>query len=292
VIGKLPVAAIDKTLTLKIVEPIWQSKNETASRVRGRIASVLDYARVQGWRDGDNPAAWDGNLEHALPAPGTFTEVKHHAALPYAEIHDFMAQLATREGMGARALEFLILTATRTRELIGARWDEIPPSAKLWTIPAERMKAKKEHRVPLSERAVAILKALPCEGDYLFPGDRKGVPISNAAMAAVIDRMNADNTRHGRPRYTDPKEQNRDVVPHGFRSTFRDWAGETTAYPNHVVEMALAHAIGSKVEAAYRRKDLFAKRVHLMAAWAKYCATKPIETTGNVLPMTAKGARR
>jgi integrase len=262
VISRLPVAAIDKTLVLKAIEPIWEKKNETASRVRGRIESVLDYAKVQGWRDGENPAAWTGNLEHALPAPGTFTVVKHHAALPFADMPDFMTQLAGREGMGARALEFLILTAARTGEVIGARWSEINLEGKLWTIPAARMKAKKEHRQPLSDRAIAILKALPREADFVFPGASKGVPISNMAMAELLKRM-------GRL----------DITVHGFRSTFRDWAAEKTTYPNQVLEMALAHAIGDKVEAAYRRGDLIAKRVRLMADWAKYCETPQGEAT-------------
>jgi integrase len=269
-LGKLPVAAIDKTLVLKAVLPIWESKNETASRVRGRIEAVLDFAKVNGWRDGENPAAWDGNLVHALPAPGTFTQVKHHAALPFADVFDFMTQLATREGMGARALEFLILTAARTGEVIGARWSEINLETKLWTVPAIRMKAKKEHKVPLSDQAVAILKALPRDSGFVFPGGRKGVPISNMAMATLLKRMG---------RF--------DITVHGFRSTFRDWAAERTNYPNHVVEMALAHVIGDKVEAAYRRGDLLAKRAKLMADWSKYCATKPVGTANNVTPIRA-----
>lgn len=270
-LGKLPVEAVDKALVLKAITPIWQSKNETASRVRGRIEAVLDYAKVQGWRDGENPAAWDGNLVHALPAPGTFTQVKHHAALPFADVFDFMTQLATREGMGARALEFLILTAARTGEVIGARWDEIDLPGKTWIIPASRMKAKKEHRVPLSDRAVAVLKALPREADFVFPGGRKGTAISNMAMATLLIRM-----------------ERLDITVHGFRSTFRDWAAERTGYENNIVEMALAHAIGNKVEAAYRRGDLFTKRTKLMADWAKYCAMKPVGTANNVTPIRSR----
>jgi integrase len=209
---------------------------------------------VNGWRDGENPAAWAGNLVHALPAPGTFTEVKHHAALPYADVPDFVARLREREGIAAKALEFTILTAARTGEVTGARWPELDLSAKLWIIPAGRMKARKEHRVPLTDRVVTLLKGLPREADYVFPGGRKGVAISNMAMAQLLKRM-------GRL----------DITVHGFRSTFRDWAAERTNYPNHVVEMALAHVIGDKVEAAYRRGDLFAKRTRLMAEWARYC---------------------
>lgn len=273
VLHKLPVAAIDKALVLKVITPIWQEKNETASRVRGRIKSVLDFARVNGWRDGENPAAWAGNLVHALPAPGSFTTVKHHKALPYADLPAFMPQLAVRDGMAARALEFLILTAARTGEVIGARWDEIDLKAKLWTVPASRMKAKKEHRVPLTDQALKILKALPREADFVFPGGRKGISISNMAMAELLKRM-------GRL----------DFTVHGFRSTFRDWAAERTNYPNHVVEMALAHVIGDKVEAAYRRGDLFAKRAKLMADWARYSMTKPIAVGSNVTPLRARRA--
>jgi integrase len=270
ILGKLPVGAIDKALVLKVITPIWQSKNETASRVRGRIESVLDFAKVNGWRDGENPAAWAGNLVHALPAPGSFTTVQHHKALPYADLPAFMPDLTAREGIAARALEFLILTATRTGEVIGARWDEIDLKEKLWIIPAGRMKARKEHRVPLTDPALKLLKALPREADFVFPGARKGIAISNMAMAELLKRM-------GRLHFT----------VHGFRSTFRDWAAERTNYPNHVVEMALAHVIGDKVEAAYRRGDLFAKRTKLMAEWARYCGTKPV-TANNVTPIRAR----
>jgi integrase len=269
VLGKLPVAAIDKTLVLKVIQPIWQDKNPTASRVRNRIENVLDYAKVQGWREGDNPAAWEGNLEHALPAPGG--QVKHHAALPFTQAHDFVVQLHKREGVSARALEFLILTATRTSEITGARWSEIDLKAKLWTIPAVRMKAKKEHRVPLSARAIEILKSLPRESDFVFPGGRKGTAMGGTAIVELLKRM-------GRA----------DVTVHGFRSTFRDWAAETTTYDNFVVEMALAHKIGNAVEAAYRRGDLFNKRTHLMADWAKYCLSRPVDKADNVTPIHAR----
>lgn len=270
VFGRLPVAAVDKTLVIKALTPIWLEKTETASRVRGRIESVLDYAKVNGWRDGDNPAAWAGNLEHVLPAPGSVAKVDHHPALPYAELPAFAAALAEREGIAARALEFLILTAARTGEVIGATWNEIDFDTKAWTIPAERMKAKKEHRVPLTDRALTILKALPTEADYIFPGGRKGVAISNMAMAATLRRMNRN-----------------DITVHGFRPTFRDWAAERTNYPNHVVEMALAHVIGEKVEEAYRRGDLFEKRRRLMADWARYCSSRPVSSADNVTSLHA-----
>ena len=182
VLAKLPVAAIDKTLVLKALEPIWFDKTETASRVRGRIESVLDFAKTRGYRSGDNPAAWEGNLVHALPARSTIAKVEHHAALPFTEIPAFMADLASREGIAARALEFAILNAARTGEVIGARWSEVDLDGKVWTIPADRMKAKKEHRVPLSSRVIQILRSLPREGDFVFPGGRKGTAISNMAM--------------------------------------------------------------------------------------------------------------
>jgi integrase len=268
-LGHLSVSAIDKALVLKALEPIWYTKTETASRVRGRIEAVLDFAKVRGYRKGENPAAWDGNLVHALPAPGGIAKVKHHAALPFTEVPAFMKELGQRQGMAARALELTILTAARTGEIIGARWPEVDLEAKVWTVPAERMKAKREHRVPLSPWAVDILKALPREADYVFPGTEKDTAISNMAMNQLLKRM----------------ERN-DITVHGFRSTFRDWAAERTAYPNHVVEMALAHVIGDKVEAAYRRGDLFEKRTRLMAEWAKYCAKEPV-AGGVVVPIGA-----
>jgi integrase len=277
VLSRVPVAVIDKALVLKALEPIWYEKTETASRVRGRIEAVLDFAKTRGDRSGENPAAWNGNLVHALPARGTIAKVQHHAALSCSELPDFMDQIAAREAVAARALEFTILTAARTGEVIGARWSEIDLEAKLWTIPAERMKAKREHRVPLTGRVVEILKALPREADFVFPGGRKGAPMSNMAMAQLLRRVGQG-----------------DITVHGFRSTFRDWAAERTNYANHVVEMSLAHVISDKVEAAYRRGDLFAKRVRLMADWAKYCLTKHSAGSGtaaseNVTTMWPKG---
>jgi integrase len=297
-LGRLPVVAIDKTLVLRAVQPIWEGKNETASRVRGRIEAVLDFARVNGWRDGDNPAAWDGNLVHVLPAPGTFTQVKHHAALPFVQIHDFMTQLATRDGIAAKALQFTILTAARTGDIIGNDRDDKPPmrwphvdfKTRVWTVPST--KTETEHRVPLSDSAIKLLnemKELGLSGDVVF-GTDIGEPLSNMAMSTVIRRINADRTARGLPRYVDPKQHDRDATVHGFRSTFRDWAGEATSYPNHVVEKALAHAISNKVEAAYRRGDLLPKRVPLMNDWAKYCATQPVETTDNVIQLHGQGA--
>jgi len=256
VIGKLAVQAIDTGLVMKVIEPLWTTVPETASRLRGRIESVLDWATVRGYRQGDNPARWRGHLDNLLPARGKVRRVNHHAALPYAELPAFMASLRAQEGIGARALEFTILTAARTGETIGARWNEIKDG--VWTVPAERMKAGKEHRVPLSKEALAVLARIgKGKGmDYVFPGAGEHKGLSNMAMLETLRRM-------GRA----------DLTTHGFRSCFRDWAAECTSYPNHVVEKALAHVVGDKVEAAYRRGDLFEKRRRLMAEWGKYCTT-------------------
>jgi integrase len=273
-IGALPVDKIDTALVLKCIQPIWETKTETANRVRGRIEAVLNWATVNGYRSGDNPARWKGHLENALPARGQIAKTEHHAALPFAELPEFMAALRGREGIAARALELTILTAARTNEMTGARWSEVDFAAKLWTVPASRMKAKKVHRVPLSDRALAILKALPREGDYLFPGSRQNEPISNMAMDAVLRRMGYKDGR---------------ATVHGFRSSFRNWAAEasTGAYPNHVIEMALAHVIGNKVEAAYRRGDLLEKRRRLIAEWAAY-ASRPPATDATVVSIRGK----
>jgi integrase len=269
--GALPVAAIDTGLVLKALEPIWTAKPETAGRVRGRIESVLDWAAARGYRTGENPARWKGHLQKLLPARSKVARVKHHAALPYSDAPAFMADLRARDGVSARALELAILAATRTTETIAARWDEIDLKARTWTIPPERMKAGREHRLPLTDRAVEILEALPREGDaeFVFIGDKPGKPLSNMALLATLKRM-------GRA----------DLTAHGFRSTFRDWAAETTAYPGEVVEMALAHVIKDKAEAAYRRGDLFEKRRRLMADWAGYCASPA--RTGDVVPMRGR----
>ncbi len=273
-IGKLSVAAIDTGLVLKVLEPIWHEKTETANRVRGRIESVLDWATVRGYRTGDNPARWRGHLAEVLPARGQIQKTEHHAALPFAELPAFMVALAARDGVAARALMFTILTAARTGETIGAEWSEIDLAAKVWTVPAGRIKGGREHRVPLSDRALEILGAVPREdgNPFVFIGSRKGTGLSNMAMATLLRRM-------GRL----------DFTVHGFRSTFRDWAAERTAYPNHVVEMALAHTIGNAVEAAYRRGDLFAKRIRLMSDWAKFATSGPAPATSTVTPMRRAG---
>jgi integrase len=270
IVGTISVSAIDTALISKVLEPIWTAKPETAGRVRGRVESVLDWAKARGYRDGENPARWRGHLENLLPNRHKVRAVKHHAALPYAEIPAFLAKLRTRDGIAARALEFLILTAVRTGEVLGARWNEF--SGDVWTIPAERMKAGRDHRVPLSKRAVAILAALPRDGEFVFPGRSPGGPLNVAAMLRVIGRMKQSG-----------------ITTHGFRSTFRDWAAETTGYPNHVLEMALAHAVSNQVEAAYRRGDLFEKRKRLMAEWASYC-NSPLVVSGAVVPL--RGGKR
>ena len=234
---------------MKVLEPIWTEKPETASRVRGRIEAILDWATARGYRQGENPARWRGHIENLLPKKSKVRRVEHHAALPYPEISAFMVELRQQEGVAARALEFAILTAARTGEVIGAHWDEIDLGERLWMVPAERMRAGKEHRVPLSDPAVMILQPLgeTREGDLIFPGSRTGRPISNMAMLMLLRRM-------GRG----------DLTAHGFRSSFRDWAAEHTTFPAEVAEMALAHTVTNKVEAAYRRGELFQKRRQIM----------------------------
>jgi integrase len=260
-IGALPVSSIDLALVLRVLEPIWAEKPETASRIRGRVEGVLDWATVRGYRTGDNPARWKGHLQHVLPARDRLIQVRHHTALPYQQMPLFMKDLVAREGVAAAALRFTILTAARTGEVIGARWAEINLNDRVWTVPADRMKGGREHRVPLSNAAIEILKALPreTENNYVFIGPRGG-GLSNMAMNALLRRMASYQT-----------------TVHGLRSSFRDWAAECTAFPNHVVEMALAHVISNAVEAAYRRGDLFDKRKKLMASWAIYTHAKPLQ---------------
>jgi integrase len=266
--GALPVQAVDVGLVLQALEPIWTVKPETAGRVRGRIESVLDWATARGYRQGENPARWRGHLENLLPSRSKVRRIEHHAALPYSEIAPFIAELRQQEGVAARALEFAILTAARTGEAIGAGWSEINLAERLWSVPAKRMKAGRDHRVPLCDAATAIVEDMQTlrQGDHVFPGGKAGRPISNMAMLMLLRRM-------GRG----------DLTAHGFRSSFRDWAAERTTFPAEVAEMALAHAVGDKVEAAYRRGDLFDKRRRLMDAWAAYCDTKP--ATGAVVPI-------
>jgi integrase len=270
-IGSLPVAAVDTSLVMKVLQPIWNAKPETASRLRGRIEAILNWATAREFRTGPNPARWRGHLDNLLPARSKIARVEHHAALPYADVPSFMIKLRQQEGVAARALEFLILTAARTGEVLGARWSEINLGEKLWTISAERMKAGKEHRVPLSPRAAEILEAIrpaPHEPDaFAFPGNKAKKPLSNMAFLMLLRRMGRD-----------------DMTAHGMRSSFRDWCAERTNFPNEVCEMALAHTVSSKVEAAYRRGDLYEKRRRLMDEFATYC-TSPKADTANVVPI-------
>ena len=259
-IADLPVKDIDTDLVLRVLTPLWATRTETATRLRGRIERVLAWAKGRGLRDGENPARWSGHLDEMLATPSKVRRVKHHSALPYQEIPGFMAELRARDSLSARALELTILCGTRTGETIGATWGELDLEAKTWTVPAERMKAGREHKIPLADRAVEILSGLPRHGKRSFP-------LSNMAMLELLRGMRPGTTVHG------------------FRSTFRDWAAERTTFAREVAEMALAHTIPDAVERAYRRGDLLAKRAALMQAWAAYCGKPPAD--GKVLPIRA-----
>jgi integrase len=255
-----PVDTISTDDVLAALKPIWTIKAETASRVRGRIEKVLDAAKAKGFRDGENPARWRGHLDHLLPRPSKLAR-GHHAAMPYEDVATFIAKLLKREATAALALEFCILTAARSGEILGMRWSEIDIDKKIWTVPANRMKAGREHRVPLSSRAVAILNQLEKlrAGEFVFPGQARNKPLSNMAMEMILRRMKIEN-----------------ATVHGFRSSFRDWAGNVSSFPREVVETALAHVIGDKAEQAYRRSDALEKRRKLMDQWAAYCSTQRI----------------
>jgi integrase len=249
VIGRLPIAAVDTAMVMKVLEPIWTTLPETASRLRMRIERILAWATVQGFRAGENPARWRDHLDHLLPSPEKIAAVKHHAAMPYAELPAFLAAVRERSGLAARMLEFVILTVARTGSAVGATWSEIDLRTATWSIPADRMKARRLHRVPLSDRAVEILREIPRGGDRVFP-------LGDKSMLKLLARMGQRGT-----------------TVHGFRSTFRDWAAERTNYPREAVEAALAHVLGDQTETAYFRSDLFERRKQLMAAWADYCCT-------------------
>ena len=257
-IGALPVAEVDTALVVKVLSPIWQSKTETASRLRGRIESILDWASTSQYRQGENPARWRGHLENLLAKPAKLAKVVHHPALPWQYIGLFMADLRKRQGIAARAVEFAILTATRSGEVRGATWEEV--EANVWTIPSNRMKAGKEHRVPLSSAVMTLLQETPRMDRLIFPGTKKNTALSDMSLTSVLRRMNRS-----------------DITIHGFRSTFRDWCAESVAnsFPREVCEHALAHSLPDKVEAAYRRGDLLQKRTLLMQAWADYCGSIP-----------------
>ena len=252
-IGSMAVDEVDLPHVLACLEPIWRTKTETASRLRGRIQAVLDWATVRKYRKGDNPARWKGHLDHILPAPAKVAQTEHHRAVSIDAAPEFMRALRMRDGMAARALEFAILTAARSGEVRGAQWDEIDLHSKVWTVPANRMKAKKEHRVPLSQTAVTLLERLGRIEDskYVFP-NTKGESLSDMTLTAVMRRMGVG------------------AVPHGFRSTFRDWAGDRTHFPRDLAEAALAHTLSSAVEAAYRRSDALEKRREMMESWATF----------------------
>lgn len=257
VMGKLMVKDVAQTHVLQVLEPIWKTKTETATRIRGRIESVLDWATARHYRQGDNPARWKGHLDKLLAPPTRIQKVVHHRAIAVDNMPTFMAELRKREGIAPRALEFAIYCAARSGEIRGATWDEIDLDKKVWVIPAERMKAGSEHRVPLSREAAEVLKNMPRVMDcpYIFPSSKSAM-LSDMALLAVMRRMEVD------------------AVPHGFRSTFRDWAGEKTNYPRDMAEQALAHTLTNKVEAAYRRGDSLEKRRQMMQDWADFCQPK------------------
>ena len=255
-IGALAVADVETDLVVKVLNPIWRTKTETAVRLRGRIECILDWAATRKFRHGENPARWRGHLENLLANPNKLAPVKNHPALPWREIGGFIEDLRKREGVAARATEFTIVTACRSGEVRGATWEEFDMAAMVWTIPARRMKACREHRVPLSAAAMAILESIPRLGAFVFPGRDLATPLSDMSLTAVLRRM-------GRG----------DITVHGFRSTFRDWCAEygSNSFSREVCEHALAHSLPDKVEAAYQRGDLLEKRVRLMQAWSDYC---------------------
>ncbi|MGV7215910.1 tyrosine-type recombinase/integrase [Bradyrhizobium sp. UFLA05-112] len=285
IIGKLPVGGITTDLVLKVLEqPVgghpdaptfWTARTETASRVRGRIENVLDWAKAKKLRDGDNPARWKGLLDKLLPAPSKVSPVEHHKALPYADLPRFMAELRRRDSLSARALEYTVLTAARTSDTIGAVRTEVDRAVTTWTVAAARLKGKKgarkrDHVVPLSDRALEILEKQPERSEYLFANEA-GEPLSNMAMLELLQGMGFGE----------------DLTVHGFRSTFKDWCTEQTGFPNEMSEMALAHTVSDKVEAAYRRGDMREKRRRMMADWADYCASPPVSDMSNVRPLRA-----
>ncbi|WP_456374140.1 tyrosine-type recombinase/integrase, partial [Thiolapillus sp.] len=264
VFGQLPVDQIDVDLVLEVIEPLWYTKTETASRIRGRIENILSWAIVRGYHPGPNPAIWRGFIEHLLPNKNKIIRSRHHPSMPHRHISAFMHDLQSANSISAQALQFLILTAARTGEVIGASWPEIDLQARIWTIPANRMKAKRKHRVPLSSHAITLLDNLPTKEGWLFPSTYPGRHISNMAMLKYM-RDKGYGIKGSRGPY----------VPHGFRSTFRDWCAEKTDFPRELAEAALAHTLRNKVEAAYQRSDLLEKRRPLMQAWADYCCDKP-----------------
>jgi integrase len=273
IIGETIIKDVDTALIMRVLQPIWLAKNETAGRLRGRLENILDWAAVQGFRAVENPARWKGHLDNLLASPGKVQKNNHFKALPYSEINPLMLALRANGSVSAKALEFLILTAAHTGEIIGAKWDEIDFDNQLWIVPADRMKAKREHRVPLSSRAIEIVREMQAlkTNDAIFPGRSKGGFLSNAAMDKLLQQTLGI-----------------DATVHGMRSTFRDWASERTAYPHEVCEMALAHTIRNQAEAAYRRGDLIEKRRNLMEDWLRFCVTAS-DAAGAVIPFKRAG---
>jgi integrase len=260
VFGRLPVGSVETEHVMRALKPIWETRTETASRLRGRIESILAWATTAGHRTGDNPARWRGHLEHLLPAPGKVATVRNQPSLPWPQIPGFMTTLRARDGIAARAVEFAILCAARSGEVRGARWGEIRDD--VWVIPAERMKMKREHRVPLSPAALALIANMPRVSELIFPGSKPGVQMSDMSMTAVIRRMNGDN------RWI--SEQGEPIVVHGFRASFRTWVSEATDYPREIGEIALAHVNKDRVESAYQRGDMLEKRRAMMTQWAQF----------------------
>jgi integrase len=283
VFGKLPVATIDTSLVLKVIEPLWATKPETASRVRQRIERALDWAKVRGFREGDNCARWKGHLDQVLPALSEVRTVRHHPALPYTQIGAFMLALKERAGIAPWALEFAILTGMRTEAVIEARWSEVDVAEKVWTVPPERAKRKNQnwtqHRVALSSAALKVLAKMGSRengGEFVFPGGRPGQPLSNGAMLELVKEMDWADEKGNR------------ITPHGFRSTLRTWGAECTDFPDDLVKASLGQTVGTKVDAAYQRGDLFEKRKRLMAAWAEFCDKAP---AGSRVVSIASGRR-
>lgn len=283
VMGEIPVGEVNTATVLELLNPIWFTKTETATRLRGRIEQILSYAKVKGYREGENPAAWRGHLDNVLPAPGKIAPHKPQPALPYDQMSEFIGKLRQHEGATILCLEFLILTASRCGEASAAKWGEIDMEKGVWTIPADRMKGRREHRVPLSAAALAVLtKAKEMrQGEYVFPGKVIGEPVNTGGLGQPLKRMNAGRVKAGLAKWVDA-QSGRDIVPHGFRSSFRDWAAETTHYDRDMVEMALAHVVENKVEAAYRRGDMFQKRLQMMNDWATWCEPKKTATVTSI----------
>jgi integrase len=287
VLGSLLVQDIKVPDVLRVLKPIWYEKTETASRLRGRIEAVLSWATVEGYREGDNPARWAGNLKEALPAPSKIAKETNHPALQIDDVPSWLTRLRQMDGMGRYALEFALLTASRSQEVRGALWEEIDLDNALWIIPASRMKMSREHRVPLSTAAVELLKQVPrfAGSEYIFPAPR-GIKLSDMTLSAAMKRLHQADEKAGGEGFVD-RVSGRPAVPHGLRSTFRDWVGERTGFPGDLAEMALAHKVASDVEAAYRRGQMTDKRRPLMQAWADFCTG--VETEGNLLSFEGAG---